>query len=291
MTFTGPTVTLLGSTAPTYGIARVTIDGGAPVDVDFYSAGYLHQAEVFKTTDLAEGTHVLRLEWTGTRNAASSGTGIGLDAVDLTGGLAQSLLHYEQDSPYIAYEGTWTSASSASRYAGGWYYTNTAGSAAHLKFNGTEVYLYGSTAPTYGQALVSVDGGTPVLVDYYSANYLHKVKVFEAKGLSPGEHTVKIERAGTKNAASTGTGIGLDAVKVAGALKQATAPTVSLTRYEQTAPQISWVGALVDGRVGRALRRELGLRERRGLLGELRVHGHQSRSHWSRRRPRTASRG
>ena len=50
-----------------------------------------------------------------------------------------------------------------------------------MKFTGTDVYLYGSTAPTYGQALVSVDGGTPVLVDYYSASYLHKVKVFEAK--------------------------------------------------------------------------------------------------------------
>ena len=44
VTFTGTSVALIGSTAPTYGIARATIDGGAPVDVDFYSAGYLHQA-------------------------------------------------------------------------------------------------------------------------------------------------------------------------------------------------------------------------------------------------------
>ena len=195
------------------------------------------------------------------------------------GVLAQTLLHYEQDSPYIAYSGTWTSSSNPSRFGGGWHYTNTAGSAAYVKFTGTELYLYGSTAPTYGQALVTVDGGAPISVDYYSANYLHKVKVFEAKGLAPGEHTVRIERAGTKNPASTGTGIGLDAMKVAGALKQATAPVSPLTRYEQTA-SADRMGRRVEHEHQRgALRRQLGVRERRGFLGELRLHGHTGRRH------------
>ena len=56
-------------------------------------------------------------------------------------------------------------------------------------------------------------------------------------------------------------------MRVAGALKQATAPTVSLTRYEQSVPQIAWAGTWSTSANAAPLRRELGLREQRGLLG------------------------
>ena len=40
--FDGTSFELLGSTSPKYGIARVRVDGGAPVDADYYSATYKH---------------------------------------------------------------------------------------------------------------------------------------------------------------------------------------------------------------------------------------------------------
>ena len=45
--FDGTSFELLGSTSPKYGIARVRVDGGAPVDADFYSATYKHRVPVF----------------------------------------------------------------------------------------------------------------------------------------------------------------------------------------------------------------------------------------------------
>jgi hypothetical protein len=36
---------------------------------------------------LSEGAHSVTVEWTGTKNAASTSTGIGLDAVDVVGAL------------------------------------------------------------------------------------------------------------------------------------------------------------------------------------------------------------
>ena len=46
--FEGPAVRLLASTGPNRGIVSVSIDGGAPVDVDMYAASYSYQQVVFE---------------------------------------------------------------------------------------------------------------------------------------------------------------------------------------------------------------------------------------------------
>jgi len=55
--------------------------------VDLYSATTLHDQKVWETGTVAPGTHTVKIEWTGTKNAAASGTNINLDAVDVTGAL------------------------------------------------------------------------------------------------------------------------------------------------------------------------------------------------------------
>ena len=63
------------------------IDGVEAGYADYYLSGYVHKQKVFAASGLENTAHVVRIEWTGTKNAASSGTGIGIDALDVIGAL------------------------------------------------------------------------------------------------------------------------------------------------------------------------------------------------------------
>jgi len=84
-TFVGTHVTFYGITAPQHGIGTVSIDGGTPTSIDFYSAQRTGDVSLWSSPTLAEGTHTLKLAWTGTKNAASSGTSVVVDRVQFTG--------------------------------------------------------------------------------------------------------------------------------------------------------------------------------------------------------------
>jgi N-acetylmuramoyl-L-alanine amidase len=86
-TFTGTHLAWIAKKSPSYGKAKVTVDGGDPVIVDLYGATTEHDQKVWETGTLASGTHTVKIEWTGANNTAASGTNIDLDAVEVTGGL------------------------------------------------------------------------------------------------------------------------------------------------------------------------------------------------------------
>ena len=81
-TFTGTSVYWIGFRGPQAGIARVYLDGVVVSDIDTYSSFEQVQAMVFQTTGLAAGTHTLTIEVTGSKNPASAGTYIIVDAFD-----------------------------------------------------------------------------------------------------------------------------------------------------------------------------------------------------------------
>ena len=82
-TFTGTDLRWIGFRGPQAGIARVSLDGVFIQQIDFYSTAEEVQAEVFKTTGLASGNHTLMIEVTGTKNPASTGTYVVVDAFDV----------------------------------------------------------------------------------------------------------------------------------------------------------------------------------------------------------------
>ena len=84
--------------------------------------------------------------------------------------------------------------------------------------DGTGAELLSTTGPDYGYALVSVDGGTPQIVSFYSSSYLHKQIVWGAYGLTTGVHRIEIAFAHDKDAASTGYLVGFDGIDVEGSL-------------------------------------------------------------------------
>ena len=90
VTFNGTYLSWIAKKSPVYGKAKVTLDRGAPVIVDLYSASTLWQQKVWNTGTLPAGTHTLKIEWTGTKNTAATDTNISVDAFDLLGTLTQA---------------------------------------------------------------------------------------------------------------------------------------------------------------------------------------------------------
>ena len=223
--------------------ATLRLDGTAPEVFAAPAATYAGTATVpITATDPLSGVAYTRYRvdgsaWTtGTVATVSTGGPHTLDffAADTVGNASgvssvsfDVLKRYEETSTVVAYKGTWAPAAHASRSSGSWYFSNVSGAAAYVNFTGTRVDLIGSKAASYGIARITVDGEAPVLVDLYAPSTAHQAKLFSATGLANTAHTMRIERTGTKNPASTGTGIGVDAIDVVGALSADTVAPVS----------------------------------------------------------------
>ena len=84
-TFTGTGVTWISYTCGcTAGISEVSVDGGAPTQVDTYSANPQPQAAVFSVSNLPRGTHTIKITVTGNMDPAGNSAYVLVDAFDVT---------------------------------------------------------------------------------------------------------------------------------------------------------------------------------------------------------------
>jgi cell wall-associated NlpC family hydrolase/N-acetylmuramoyl-L-alanine amidase len=228
-----------------YGIASVSLDGGAPVTVDLYSPNTLYQQAVYSTGNITAGAHTLTIEWTGTKNASSSGLYVGVDAFDVLGSLVQAPAptRYQQDNSNLTYSGTWSTSWTWSASGGSFRYANALGAAVNVKFDGTYLAWIAKTAPNCGKARVSLDGGVPFDIDLYSASSTYKRCVYNTGRLAEGIHTLAIYWSGSKNAASTGYLIDVDTFDVLGDLNLAPAPPVIPMLYQQSNALLTQLGS------------------------------------------------
>jgi subtilisin family serine protease len=216
--FSGTYLAWIAKTSPVYGKAKVTVDGTTTYLVDLYSAATGYKKKVWDSGILPSGLHTVRIEWTGQKSVSTGGTNISVDAFDVAGTL-KSATRYEQTDSRLKWSGTWTTASSTSYSGGSFRYANASGSKVTIEFTGVRLTLIAKKASNYGIARVSLDGGVPVSVDFYSSTTLYKQKVWSTPFLVPGNHTVTITWTGTKRSAATATNINLDAVDVIGSLR------------------------------------------------------------------------
>jgi cellulase (glycosyl hydrolase family 5) len=79
LTFTGVQVSYHGVTASHHGIAAVSIDGGPETMIDLYRTTKTGDVVLWTSPVMPRGSHTLRIRVTGTRNPASTGTGVTLD--------------------------------------------------------------------------------------------------------------------------------------------------------------------------------------------------------------------
>ena len=124
------------------------------------------------------------------------------------------VVRIEDSAPEMSFSSGWRTKSSSKRSGGTSKLSSTTGASVSATFQGVAVRLLSTTSWYYGEALVSIDGGTPVRADLYSPAFGYQVPVFEASGLSPGTHTITVTVAGTKNPLSTGRGVDVDALEI-----------------------------------------------------------------------------
>jgi N-acetylmuramoyl-L-alanine amidase len=220
VSFTGSAIELFATKGPEYGQALVSLDGGPAEYADFHSAAGVCVQSVYKKEGLENTAHTLTMEWAGVKNDAARGYLISLDALLITGTLAQApkATTLQQADSHMAYEGRWLDCVAASASGGSFYYADSPGAAVTVKFDGSYLAWFAKTGPQYGKALVRLDDGPATEVDLYSANSLCRQCVYSARGVGLGSQTLTIEWAGAKNAASTGYLVSMDALCVVGSL-------------------------------------------------------------------------
>ncbi len=86
--FDGTSLDWYAKTSFVYGKALLSLDGGAEVEVDMYSAATLYRQRVYSTGLLENGRHTLSIRWSGRKNASSIGCAINVDCFNTVGSMA-----------------------------------------------------------------------------------------------------------------------------------------------------------------------------------------------------------
>ncbi len=215
-TFTGTGVRWLGELGPDNGgIARVILDGTFIQEVDTYAPSpdpshhSVFQAEHFKATALVDTTHTLTIEVTGRQDPAAARATVVVDAFDvITSGTRR-----QETDPAVSYTGSWLQGNRDHPYSEGTAALSTVpGDRATFTFTGTSVSWIGYRGPLTGMARVILDGNVITdAFDTYAATDAPQTTLFTLRGLAAGSHTLAIEVTGSKNPASAGVSIIVDA--------------------------------------------------------------------------------
>ena len=172
------------------------------------------QTELFKQTGLADQSHTLTIEVTGRFNPPSKAAIVTVDAFEVT---TSGTRHQETD-PAITYTAGWFLGNRDHPYSEGTAALAAApGDQATFTFTGTSVSWIGYRGPQNGIARVILDGSVVAdSVDTYAPTEAEapQTTVRTLSGLAAGSHTLTIEVTGSKNPASAGTAIVVDAFDV-----------------------------------------------------------------------------
>ncbi len=248
-TFTGTSVTWIGSRGPFLGIALVKVDAGPATEVELYSKAFEARTRVITLNDLSDGPHTLTIEVTGRRHPQSSSNVVVVDAFDVQAPIVSHLQETDPDASFSAGwvhldDGKWSGGgvrTGSDPAFGGARSTEAAGETFTLKFRGTSISWIGYRGPSAGIARVQVDAGEVREVDLYAPREKIQQVVFTASGLADATHTLRIEATGLKNAASAGALVVVDAFDV----------TTPGRRFEEGHPAITYTGNWNDDNVNR----------------------------------------
>jgi hypothetical protein len=241
-TFKGTSVTWISRRAASDGLADVSLDGGPATRVDLYSPTEKLRVPVFTAGPLTLGTHTLRISVTGLQSPQNPGPGDALvvvDAFDVTlPSPGVPVRRFQETDPLPQETGpsvapTYTplaaSRDADPRGSTGWVqgtgfpfwsgqtamFSEMAGAQATFTFAGTSVTWIGDRSGNAGIAEVTLDGGTPVLVDAFTtAVGDNQTALFSRREMTPGTHTLTIKVTGRKNAQSGAATIVIDAIDI-----------------------------------------------------------------------------
>ena len=137
------------------------------------------------------------------------------DATGNIGGFASGtafrLRTVQENGAGVTFTGTWTRSRLTGAYGGRASSANVAGAGASFTLTGRAVALVAPQGPDLGKAEVWVDGAKAATIDLYSATVRTRRVVFVKGWGSSASHTVELRVLGTRNPASTGNAVWLDA--------------------------------------------------------------------------------
>ena len=170
------------------------------------------QSELFKATGLADASHTLTIEVTGRQDPAAGTAAVTVDAFDVT----TSGTRRQETDPAISYTAGWLQGNRDHPYSEGTAALSTVpGDQATFTFTGTSVSWIGYRGPQTGIARVILDGNVVADgFDTYAPTEMPQTTLFTLPGLAAGSHTLTIQVTGSKNSASAGTAIVVDAFDV-----------------------------------------------------------------------------
>lgn len=128
---------------------------------------------------------------------------------------ARSVVVDDAQGSAVAYTGAWTPVNGELPAHGGTLTSSNAkDAAAELTVEGKRVLVFVKLAPNCGKAAIRLDGGSPDIVDTYSADEIWGVCVYQ-KELAPGEkHTLRIEVTGDRSERAKDSFVNLDGIRV-----------------------------------------------------------------------------
>jgi GH25 family lysozyme M1 (1,4-beta-N-acetylmuramidase) len=201
--FSGPTVTLWTIAGPTFGRARIQIDGSYRTTVDRYRPSFAVVPRTF--TVWGHGAHTLQVGVLPPGPGHSAAVGAGVDAIMDVNGTRR------------APAGTgarWGAETAAPAIGGRYVASGVAGARASFRFRGTAVTITTATGPHFGRAEIWVDGTLKHRLDLSAAATTFGV-ARTVGGLTDRVHTVKIVVVGLPGKAGSGTAVAVDGWTVA----------------------------------------------------------------------------
>jgi hypothetical protein len=224
ITFIGTSIRWIGSRGRGMGIASVSVDGGAPRQVDLFArpADEIH-TPIVTIYDLSDAKHTLTITSTGTQNSQAQGNVVVVDAFDIQPDFTVS--HWQDTNPELQYSAQWIKSSENFPWSGNGvsnlperpvtaHETSIAGEKVTIPFRGSGISWIGYRGPDAGIASVQIDGGTPTQVDMYAPSAVFQPVVFTKTGMTDGDHTLVITATGQMNAAASAPRVVVDALDV-----------------------------------------------------------------------------
>lgn len=206
--FEGTQAALAGITGPRGGTAEVSVDGNAPVTLDFGVQGANGVLD-WRSPVLTDGAHTLRVEVTSQSSGDRGWVAIdGIEVVAGNGG--PSSIDDQTEGTGLGrfdYQGSdWLSCpgciNRSQLYHSSVTSSGTPGDTATLRFVGTSIDLYGLRASNQGIAEVRLDGEVVGEANFRGNPRLGNQLVWESAELAAGEHTLTLvvtEGGGTIN--------------------------------------------------------------------------------------------
>jgi hypothetical protein len=154
-------------------------------------------------TGLTDAAHRIRVTPTGTKNPASTGTGVNVDE------FAVGATRIDDRASVITYS-NWLGTRNTSASGGSYRRSAVPGASTTFTFTGQSVTWLAAQSPSLGLADVFIDGQRVDTVDGYATRTIWKVAHTYA-GLTDAKHVVRVVVRGAHNPSSAGNQVYSDA--------------------------------------------------------------------------------